>query len=393
MSLPKLGRNILDAPWRGVYREPGIGQFRRGSRGFDMSNWIEPRFNRGRVDAAGSALLSFFNNPSELPFGEAVYEASLAVNNWRLSHQFPLQVLKMNLLKRSKKFDNGALVYQRIKRYRSIVNKLIRNSNMKLSQMQDIGGCRAVLRSVKQINDLVKVYEQKPTQSEFVRKYDYIAVPKPDGYRSVHLVYKYRSVYANRASFDGLRIEIQIRSRLQHAWASAVETVSNFTGQALKSNIGQDSWKRFFVLMSNYIAMQENCPSVPNSGSDSIAQKEELCELARLLRVEDALEGWRTAVRTLPAHLPSAKIFVIALDLPENIGGSKSSGALNIAGFSNAQQAFKILATMERERAKRSEAEQPVMVSVNSLAALRTAFPSYHLDAQAFIETVKKAII
>jgi ppGpp synthetase/RelA/SpoT-type nucleotidyltranferase len=372
---------------------PESANFGLFPRGDDMPIWTEPRFNRGRVDAAGAALLLWFNNPKDFFFGEEVYEASLAVDNWRLSHQFPLQVLKMNLLKRSKKFDSGALVYQRIKRYRSIVNKLTRNSNMKLSQMQDIGGCRSVLRSVKQINDLVKVYEQKPTQSEFVKKYDYIAVPKPDGYRSIHLVYKYRSVYANRASFDGLRIEIQIRSRLQHAWASAVETVSNFTGQALKSNIGQESWKRFFVLMSNYIATQENCPLIPNSASSATAQKEELCELAHLLRVEDALEGWRTAVRTLPAHLPSAKIFVIALDLPGNIeSSSKSSGALNIAGFSNAQQAFKTLATMERERAKLSEAEQPVMVSVNSLAALRTAFPSYHLDAQAFIETVKKAI-
>jgi hypothetical protein len=298
----------------------------------------------------------------------------------------------MNLLKRSKKVDGGALVYQRIKRYRSIVNKLIRNPNMKLSQMQDIGGCRSVLRSVKQINDLVRIYEQKPTQSEFVKKFDYIAVPKSDGYRSIHFVYKYRSLYENRANFDGLRIEIQIRSRLQHAWASAVETVSNFTGQALKSNIGQESWKRFFILMSNYIAAQENCPPVPNSDSGSITQKEELRELARLLRVEDSLEGWRTAVRTLPAHLPSAQIFVIALDLPENIEDSESKGALNISGFSNAQQAFKALASMERERSARSEAEQPVMVKVNSIAALRSAFPSYHLDAQAFIETVKKAL-
>ncbi len=47
---------------------------------------------------------------------------------------------------------------------------------------------------------------------------------------------------------------------------------------------------------------------------------------------------------------------------------------------------------MEQERTKRAEAEQPVMVSVNSLAALRSAFPSYHLDAQAFIETVRKAV-
>jgi ppGpp synthetase/RelA/SpoT-type nucleotidyltranferase len=354
-----------------------------------MPVWTEPRFNRARVDAAGAILLS--DAVEELSDYGAVHDAAMAVNNWRLSHQFPLQILKMNLLKRSRKIDSGALVYQRIKRHWSIIHKLSRNQNMKLSQMQDIGGCRAVLRSIKQVNDLVKVYERKPTQSEFIRKYDYITAPKADGYRSIHLVYKYRSLYENRASFDGLRIEIQIRSRLQHAWASAVETVSNFTGQALKSNIGQEPWKRFFVLMSNHIAAQENCPLVPQSVSDMSALQQELSELAHFLRVEDVLEGWRTAVRTLPAHLPSAQIFVIALDLPETIAGSNTEGILKISGFKNAQDAFRVLAKMEQERAKRSEAEQPVMVSVNSLAALRSAFPSYHLDAQAFIEAVKKA--
>src|SRR4051794_20973543 len=105
-----------------------------------MPVWTEPRFNRGRVDAAGAILLSYFKNPKH-GFNDEIYEASQAVNNWRLSHQFPLQILKMNLLKRSQKLDGGVLVYQRIKRYRSIVSKLERNPNMKLSQMQDIGGC------------------------------------------------------------------------------------------------------------------------------------------------------------------------------------------------------------------------------------------------------------
>jgi len=296
----------------------------------------------------------------------------------------------MNLLKRSKKIDNGVLVYQRIKRYRSIVNKLERNPNMKLSQMQDIGGCRAVLQNVKQIDKLIGIYERQPIQSEFVKKYDYISRPKPDGYRSIHLIYKYRSLYENRASFDGLRIEIQIRSRLQHAWASAVETVSNFTGQALKSNIGQESWKRFFALMSNHIAEQEGCPVVPAPASDAVDQKQELCDLAHALRVTDVLDGWRTAVRTLSAHSSGAKIFVIALDLPDNMAADKA--ILNISGFKDARQAFGVLAKMEQERATRSEAEQPVMVSVNSIAALRSAFPGYHLDAEAFIKTVRKAI-
>ena len=48
----------------------------------------------------------------------------------------------------------------------------------------------------------------------------------------------------------GLRIEIQIRSRLQHAWATAVETVDAFSGTSLKTTGGSGSektdWGRFY---------------------------------------------------------------------------------------------------------------------------------------------------
>jgi len=40
-------------------------------------------------------------------------------------------------------------------------------------------------------------------------------------------------------------IEIQIRSKLQHIWATAVETVGFFTGQAIKSNEGEKEWNDF----------------------------------------------------------------------------------------------------------------------------------------------------
>ena len=90
--------------------------------------------------------------------------------------------------------------------------------------------------------DLVKIYEEAIAKNphdrpECVEKYDYIAHPKSDGYRGVHYVYKYRSGSTPKAEFNSLRIEVQLRSRLQHAWATAVETVSTFTGQALKSNV------------------------------------------------------------------------------------------------------------------------------------------------------------
>ena len=58
-----------------------------------------------------------------------------------------------------------------------------------------------------------------------------------------------------------MRIEIQFRSRLKHAWAAAVETVGTASGQALKSSEGDEGWLRFFVLMASEIAFSEGCPS------------------------------------------------------------------------------------------------------------------------------------
>ena len=64
---------------------------------------------------------------------------------------------------------------------------------MKLARMHDIGGCRAILRNVQQVNALVQVYDESRAKSpnrgaEFVKPYDYINSPKADGYRSVHPV-------------------------------------------------------------------------------------------------------------------------------------------------------------------------------------------------------------
>jgi ppGpp synthetase/RelA/SpoT-type nucleotidyltranferase len=73
--------------------------------------------------------------------------------------------MKMTLLWRAKKIDKQSLIAQRIKRIRAIAIKLRRNPNMKLSKMHDIGGCRAVMRSVGLAEELVAYYE-KPGMQE-----------------------------------------------------------------------------------------------------------------------------------------------------------------------------------------------------------------------------------
>ncbi len=52
-------------------------------------------------------------------------------------------------------------------------------------------------------------------------------------------------------------IEVQLRTRLQHNWATAVETVGIFTGEALKSSQGNEDWQDFFRLVSTWFAHKE----------------------------------------------------------------------------------------------------------------------------------------
>src|SRR5260370_40020626 len=100
--------------------------------------WIVPTHaDRAVYNKAGKALITPGISPEQF---EA---ASDIVGNWRASHRYPLHAITMSLRARVRRFDKGALVVQRSKRLASIMPKLQR---MRLTQIQDIGGCRAVVK-------------------------------------------------------------------------------------------------------------------------------------------------------------------------------------------------------------------------------------------------------
>lgn len=199
--------------------------------------WAVEQYPRNQVDAAGIALIA----PPER--GLPPIRAFHVVSNWRSSHSFPLNTFRVSLRRKAREIDEKSLVAQRIKRLSSIASKLRRLPTMKLSQMQDIGGCRAIVRSTASVKKLVAVYEDSDLKHSLVRKDDYIQEPRQSGYRSIHLVYRYKSY--RKETYNGLKIEMQFRSPLQHAWATAVETVGTFVKQALKASEGKEEWLRF----------------------------------------------------------------------------------------------------------------------------------------------------
>lgn len=355
--------------------------------GFIMA-WISPRHSRTEVDTSGEALVRPLE--PDLTADEIIEEyvrALAVVNNWRSSHSFPLNSLQVNLRRNASRIYPGALVAQRIKRLAAIEAKLRRFPNLRLSQIQDLGGCRAVLRSVRDVRGVVELFKESRSQNNLHHEDDYVVAPRPSGYRGVHMIYQYRSESEKTAAWNNLRIEIQIRSRLQHAWATAVETVGAFVGQALKSSQGQGEWLRFFALMGSAIAVRERTDLVPDTPTNYSELVRELRHCARAMNVAARLRGYRAALKTAgvsEAGGTGSRFFLLVLDAKEE--------TVSIRGYpmKSRQAATEDYVAAEKRVAGR-EGMQAVLVSVDSLASLRRAYPNYFADTRVFIHALETA--
>lgn len=347
--------------------------------------WVERKWSKTEIDRAGRSLVEL--SPDD-PVRQRAIEV---VDNWRSCHSYPLQVIKMTLKRRAKKIDKNALIAQRLKRRPSIDIKLRDNPSMRLSAMQDIGGCRAVLQNVKQVERLVRRYKKFNAKSPKDRsrldgsEVDYIKEPKLDGYRSVHLIFKFQSPSKNRQCFTGQRIEIQIRTRLQHLWATAVETAQVFTGQALKSKIKQasDEWLRFFALTSSLFALKEKSPQVPGTPETHEDLVKEIREVERREDIFRCLWGWNNTIRLLEGDThPDADLFLLTLD---PVKRTLSTIAYTADESDAAQKEYE---NQEKET-ESSPNTQVVLVAVEDLDALRRAYPNYYVDTSGFLNAVQ----
>jgi hypothetical protein len=344
----------------------------------DDMPWVVPEHSPQEVDAAGATLAKV----DEVQVLGELLHAFDVINNWRSSHSFPLNTLQVGLRRNARLVDAHAVVAQRLKRLSSIRAKLRRFKRLTLSVMQDIGGCRAVVSSVPRVDRLVQLYKIGDLKHKLDDEDDYIRSPKKSGYRGVHLIYRY---YSDRKdTYNGLKIEMQIRSNLQHAWATAVETVGTFIQQALKSSQGEKEWLRFFALMGSAMAVRERTPLVPGTPTGQKELVAELREHAHHLGVVRRLQTYGAALRTLEDLGRDAHYFLLALD-----PGAQETKVTGYKVGELTKASAEYLAT-EREMSERGG--DAVLVSVESVAALRRAYPNYFLDTRVFIDAVNQAI-
>lgn len=159
----------------------------------------------------------------------------------RTSYKTPLSEIFGILQKSISKVNPNAIVTYRIKRIDSIISKLHRLPGAQLPRIEDIAGCRCILKSNSEVYQLKEILqEQLYIKSD---RNDYIASPKSDGYKSLHLIVQTKDQKSRP-------IEIQLRCEKDHNWATLVEITDLIYNTRIKEIGNEAELGKMLLLLS-----------------------------------------------------------------------------------------------------------------------------------------------
>lgn len=303
--------------------------------------------------------------------GEEKLEALQIVGYWRAAHMEPLHKT-LAMLEEVCGQDESTILVSRLKRIDTIINKLSRPGyNFILTTLRDIAGCRLIVQTDNDVRRIAKAI-QATGQCRDVK--DYMREPKKSGYRGVHLVCRHD---AESYGYEKLDVEVQVRSRLQHDWATAVEIYDMITDANLKFDDGSQSQKRYFQLAS---ALMSHDVEDEESARDELkALDDELHVLATLREAMDSM--------------------YVVYDTDSDI--SRSDSCLITVDVGVQQINLEIFASEEEDAAankytalESGEGEGLVylLARAGSLEDLRHAYPNYYSDISEFVNWLNKCI-
>lgn len=347
----------------------------------DVAHWDErmattaekrvfPGGSKERVNKAGEAVR--IGNPSRADLD--------VIDAWRAAHRSVLNTFQAILRGRTRGTD--VVVAQRHKRKTTIFGKLNRFPKMQLARMDDVAGCRLIFPSIVEL----KAFRDKMHKAKFAhelknnpKKYDYLVTPKPTGYRGIHDVYSYDVNSHHGRHHKGLLIELQYRTFIQHAWATAVEVVGFITESQPKFQQGDKRYEQALSLASEIIARaHEDSVSCHAhlSGEDLVSEFLVLDEEIGLMRMLRALNTTQSEV--------SEKRNVILIFGEIETEDGEIQPTLETRSFRDATDALRALFELEKE----DPDMDVVLVRASSTEDVRTAFRNYFSDATEFIRLI-----
>jgi ppGpp synthetase/RelA/SpoT-type nucleotidyltranferase len=135
-----------------------------------------------------------------------------------------------------------SIVTYRIKRIDSIIGKLKRKPDMRLDRMIDIAGCRGILSNNEQVYEVLELLYHN-SDIKITKVLDYIQNPQSEGYKSLH-------IYVCLNNEENKSVEIQLRTREQHNWATLVEITDFVYNTKLKESHNPEDLLTFHRILS-----------------------------------------------------------------------------------------------------------------------------------------------
>jgi len=196
------------------------------------------------------------NLPAQFPNDPTSLKAIDQFRALMLNYRSAVQVVetKIHYLDQEYQIQNGHTLVDslqsRIKSPESILEKVQRkqldfNFDTLPGQMHDIAGIRIIVRFEDDILSMERRLEKQPDIRVLKRK-DYVANPKPNGYRSLHLILAVPVFLA--AGMKEVTVEVQIRTIAMNFWASLEHELS------YKKNVKhQDELRRELVAKAELV--------------------------------------------------------------------------------------------------------------------------------------------
>lgn len=323
-----------------------------------------PGGSKSRVNKAGERVFS--GRPSE--------EDLRVIDEWRSAHKAVLNTFQASLRLRTRNSD--VVVAQRHKRKNTIFDKLKRFPRMGLVRMDDVAGCRLIFPDIASLKEFRRAFHKARFNHKMrnhPNKYDYIVHPKPTGYRGIHDVYEYDVRSASNAHLKGLLIELQYRTKVQHAWATTVEIIGHISESQPKFQRGDDRYLRAMALASEILARahEDLYGPLPDLSNKELIQSFE--EVDSNIHLTRSLSGLNEA-----GNIQSQKKNAILIFKP--------GGSLSVETFIRETDALNRLFEIEMT----DPGLDVVLVRAESSDEVRFAYKNYFSDAKDFLKLLRE---
>lgn len=344
-----------------------------------MNNLVSLQHSRKAIGRAGDILIK------EEYLTEEYNDALEKLSNWRASHIYPLSKIHQLLYRRARKIDKRVLMAQRLKRVPSIINKLNRFDKMKLHRIQDLGGCRAIVSDIKKVYELRDNLFRDFSNHILIKEDDYIKQIPESGYRGIHLIYKYQG--NTILDFNNHLIEIQIRTKLQHAWATAVEILGTYLDESFKSSQGSQDILDFFKKVSLLFSYNEDNKSELNEKVMKVL-KETIIKDIEKLDIITKLQAFSVTIKSIAQRNNSDKEAFSLLNL------NTETRIVHIKYFKKDELDTAVEEYLKLERESGNIIRDNIaLVSTRSVYKLQKAYPNYFADSGVFIEKLELFLI